>query len=162
MSTEWREIPGWEGYYAVSDDGQVKSLARSVQGRPGVLINKRERLLTSQINSSGYLVVWLCRDNKRTQVSVHRLVLSAFVGPCPEGMEGCHNNGNPSDNRVENLRWDSRSENTKDRVRHGTHPFAARTQCPRGHAYDRVNNKGGRVCSICANAQKREARRKAA
>jgi len=47
-------------------------------------------------------------------------VLESFVGPCPEGMECCHNDGNPSNNFVENLRWDTRSNNQKDRESHGT------------------------------------------
>lgn len=51
---------------------------------------------------------------------VHRLVLEAFVGPCPAGMEGCHNNGCPSDNRLQNLRWDTRLANNADKIRHGT------------------------------------------
>jgi hypothetical protein len=50
---------------------------------------------------------------------VHRLVLSAFAGPCPEGMEACHYNGNPADNRLCNLRWDTRKANHADKVRHG-------------------------------------------
>jgi hypothetical protein len=47
-------------------------------------------------------------------------VLEAFVGPCPEGMQACHNNGNRLDNRLENLRWDTPSANQKDRIHHGT------------------------------------------
>jgi hypothetical protein len=60
---------------------------------------------------------------------VHRLVLEAFVGPCPAGMEACHNNGVRTDNRLENLRWDTRSANCRDRIRHGT------TNFPRGIAH---------------------------
>jgi hypothetical protein len=51
---------------------------------------------------------------------VHRLVLEAFVGPCPPGMECCHNDGNPLNNRLDNLRWDTRRSNQLDRNRHGT------------------------------------------
>jgi hypothetical protein len=54
--------------------------------------------------------------------AVHRIVLEAFVGPCPEGMECCHNDGNPRNNNVTNLRWDTRSANQMDSVRHGTKP----------------------------------------
>lgn len=50
---------------------------------------------------------------------VHRLVLTAFVGPCPDGMEACHNNGSPTDNRLCNLRWDTRRANQADKVLHG-------------------------------------------
>ena len=60
-------------------------------------------------------------DNKqRCQIRMHHVILNRFVGLCPEGMEACHNNGNTADNRIENLRWDTRSNNHKDAVRHGT------------------------------------------
>jgi hypothetical protein len=57
--------------------------------------------------------------------AVHRLVLEAFVGPCPEGFEGCHFDGDPSNNAVKNLRWDTHLNNMKDIQRHGRHftPF---------------------------------------
>lgn len=51
---------------------------------------------------------------------VCHLVLEAFVGPCPEGLECCHNNGNCHDNRLDNLRWDTRQANIVDRDHHGT------------------------------------------
>ena len=63
---------------------------------------------------------------------IHRLVLEAFVGPCPEGMETCHNNGVRTDNRLENLRWDTSSANNDDIVKHGRHWLASRSHCPRG------------------------------
>lgn len=52
---------------------------------------------------------------------VHRLVLLAFVGPCPDGMEGCHDDNDPRNNCVSNLRWDTMERNQQDRVKHGTH-----------------------------------------
>jgi hypothetical protein len=51
---------------------------------------------------------------------VHRLVLVAFVGPRPPGLVCCHNDGNPLNNRVENLRWDTYEANEADKLRHGT------------------------------------------
>ena len=55
--------------------------------------------------------------------SVHVLVLTVFIGPCPEGMEGCHEDGDFTNNRVDNLRWDTHQENQRDMVRHGTTNF---------------------------------------
>lgn len=52
--------------------------------------------------------------------SVHRLVLLAFVGPCPDGLQACHNDGDRENNRPDNLRWDTPSSNYADRDRHGT------------------------------------------
>jgi hypothetical protein len=51
---------------------------------------------------------------------IHRLIAEAFHGPCPEGMECCHNDGNRSNNRADNLRWDTRTNNHADRIQHGT------------------------------------------
>lgn len=59
-------------------------------------------------------------DPKRSKYEVQRLILEAFVGPCPEGMEACHWNGKHADNRLENLRWGTPVENTADKFRHGT------------------------------------------
>lgn len=52
-------------------------------------------------------------------MSVHRLVLEAFIGPCPPGMEACHNDGNPRNNALSNLRWDTSENNSADKIRHG-------------------------------------------
>jgi hypothetical protein len=60
-----------------------------------------------------------CRVNgRRVTRYVSRLVLEAFAGPCPDGMECCHFNGDRLDNRPENLRWDTRTANTEDARRH--------------------------------------------
>lgn len=59
-------------------------------------------------------------DAKRKGYLVHRLILEAFVGDCPPGLEGCHENGKHADNRIENLRWDTPAGNTADKIRHGT------------------------------------------
>lgn len=67
---------------------------------------------------TGYLMVTLGKE----RLYVHRLVLEAFVGPSLPGMHGCHNNGKPSDNRIENLRWDTRAGNFADKWKHGTMP----------------------------------------
>jgi len=54
----------------------------------------------------------------------HRLVLETFTGPCPSGMEGCHNDGNPKNLFRENLRWDTHKNNSKDMSKHGTQFYA--------------------------------------
>lgn len=72
-------------------------------------------------NWTGRLVVGLYKNRRPHRRLVHRLVLETFIGPCPVGMEACHNNGNRQDNRLANLRWDTHSNNVKDAVKHGTH-----------------------------------------
>lgn len=101
------QVPGFPDY-EVTRDGRVWS-------------NKgRGRWLKPGIASGGYPLVGLMRDGRQYSRKVHVLVALAFLGPRPEGHDVCHNNGNPADNRVENLRYDTRSANLRDAVRHGT------------------------------------------
>jgi len=102
-----------EGYpdYEVSNLGNVKSFKRS---NPKIL--KQEKI-------HGYKYSTIYNGNGRKIHRVHRLVLAAFVGPCPEGMECCHNNGIKTDNRLENLRWDTSKNNNADKINHGSKLF---------------------------------------
>lgn len=117
----WRDVVGYEGLYSVSDHGRVRSEARVVRSKLGVTRRIRGKILKAPANSDGYPKVSLCRDGGRRDGVVHLLVLTAFRGPKPEPKhEGCHNDGNPANNRLENLRWDSMINNQRDRLRHGT------------------------------------------
>jgi HNH endonuclease len=60
--------------------------------------------------------------NRRVSCGVHVLILEAFYGACPPGLEGCHNNGNATDNRAVNLRWGTPASNNHDRAKHGVLP----------------------------------------
>lgn len=98
MEVEWRDVPGWEGLYKVSSDGQVFS----------VLKNK---IKETWADKNGYLKVGLYRGIKGHQKSVHRLVAQAFI-PNPENKpEIDHIDTNPTNNAVYNLRWVTRYEN---------------------------------------------------
>jgi hypothetical protein len=121
-------------------------------------------------NRSGYRYVHVAKDGKKKNPPVHVLVLEAFVGPRPDGTVAGHNDGNPSNNRVENLRWDSRANNGLDTVRHGTHPTAGKTHCINGHEYTAENTivmrsprnktaKAWRQCRTCQAEQVRRRRR---
>lgn len=142
---EWRVVAEWDGEYLVSNYGRVA--------------NSFGRIFKPKIVTSGHVTARFKLDGKPVLRRVHRLVLEAFVGPCPPGMEGCHNNGDPTDNRLANLRWDTRRSNVLDSVRHGTHPQTRKTECPEGHAYTpentQVNAKGQRHCRTCRLAQSR-------
>jgi hypothetical protein len=69
----------------------------------------------------GHQHIILKKNGKRFTKLVHRLVLETYVGPCPEGMEACHNDGNPKNNNLSNLRWDTRKANHADAIKQGTH-----------------------------------------
>lgn len=117
MSNEtWKPVVGFDGY-EVSDLGNVRSW-RLTGKRTGMRAETPKAL--RPLPNRGYFRVALSAAGKPHYRSIHRLVLEAFVGPCPEDMEGCHDNGNPADNRLENLRWDTRVGNFADKVRHGT------------------------------------------
>ena len=119
--TIWKPIPGFEGQYEVSDHGEVRSLARRV---PTVIKGKRTtmpvpaRVLKPGRTSSGHVSVVLGR--KGGSHCIHVLVLTAFVGPRPPGMDACHNDDVPDNNVLSNLRWDTRTNNILDAVRNGT------------------------------------------
>lgn len=111
-----KTIPGYANY-AITKDGKVWSKPRiTPHGH-----KRKGRWLKSGICSNGYLGVVLHINSQKYSCSIHRLVLETYVGPCPEGMEACHNNGNRIDNLLGNLRWDTRSNNHQDAIQHGTH-----------------------------------------
>jgi hypothetical protein len=121
--TSVRSAPGFPGYY-VSDCGVVWSGWRRGGSVPRKLLDYPHRIRKPQRAGKGYLRVDLHLDGISVGVYVHRLVLVTFVGPCPDGMECCHTNGIRTDNRLENLRWDTPSENNYDLSRHhGGHPW---------------------------------------
>lgn len=148
----WLPVVGYEGFYEVSDHGHVRSLDRFVERRQKGTMLYKGRQLRAAVTRWRLLVV-LHRDNKAKTCGVHRLVLEAFVGACPEGMECCHNDGDHTNNNLDNLRWDTHSNNVYDIVRHGRHQFALKTECAQGHRFTPQNTyitpKGSRACRIC-------------
>jgi len=143
---ETREIPGFGGYYRAGIDGSVWSCrqrgASKGQHRGSVadrVDNKWRRIYGRPHARSGHLEIKIRKPGEpRKYWKAHQLILFAFVGPMPLGMECRHLNGNPADNRLENLVWGTRQENVHDAIRHGTF-------CPRGfkrnqaaHKYDDI------------------------
>jgi len=91
--------------------------------KSGKIWSKRyKRFITPYGGTRGGMLVVLCEQGKKFRKLVHRLVLKTFVEPCPEGMVCCHNDGNFRNNHIDNLRWDTRSNNELDKHRHGTVP----------------------------------------
>jgi len=115
---EWRPVSEWPEY-DVSSQGRIRTYW--AKGRGPRARAEVPRLLKLFTHSGGYLQVALS-DGRGSQKFrfVHRLVLTAFSRN-PVGKEqGCHNNGDRQDNRAENLRWDTCSNNHADKYEHGT------------------------------------------
>src|SRR5579862_7794572 len=94
---EWRWAVGYEGHYQVSNLGRVRRLP--------VFRHPHIEYLKGQITPKGYVKFRLSKDGIKSSIFGHKIVMSAFLGPCPEGHQRNHRNRNKKDNRVENLEY---------------------------------------------------------
>ncbi len=123
---EFRYARGWFGY-AVDSLGRVWSCW--IWGRP--YVGSNWRVLKDAPHRDGYRKIGLCRDGKQQTRAVHIVVLEAFVGDCPAGMESRHfPDNNRANNCIENLAWGTHEQNCADKAACGTdgigerHPMA--------------------------------------
>jgi hypothetical protein len=109
----YRDISGWPGYRVGSDGSMWRAWVTCRSGRK---LTDRWREMKRAVHPRGYLCVNLTppEGGSYKTCRVHRLVLEAFVGPCPEGMECRHKNGVKADCRLENLCWDTPERNRQD------------------------------------------------
>lgn len=151
----WKPIPGYQGLYDISDQGRVRSW-KTHHGRPG------PRVLTVGRRKNGglYLGLTLHGPDKSRYWRVHQLVMLAFAGPCPPGLEVRHLDGDHEHNARTNLAYGTRGQNEHDKVAHGTHTWARKTHCPCNHPYDEENTRveagGRRRCIECERARQRK------
>lgn len=115
----WLDVVGYEGLYMVSDHGRVRSLDRTKRHWRGGTLIHRGRILKFGVDTDGYLHVGLVKDMRQTTRKVHQLVLAAFVGPMPAGLQVAHGDGCRKSNALSNLRYTTAKGNANDRVRHG-------------------------------------------
>lgn len=117
----WKDIPDYEGYYQVSNLGRVRSVDREVEhNTSGILKLKGKLLKFSYSNTGGYTQYTLSKNGITETIKVCYLVMFAFVGLRPEGMQILHNDGNPRNNALYNLRYGTQSDNERDKKKHGT------------------------------------------
>jgi HNH endonuclease/NUMOD4 motif len=139
----WAAIPGVDGYEA-SSFGRVRSLDREVQ-------KTRADGSTYICRLAGrVLKPWAVKNYRAVNVGrraeyVHRLVCLAFYGP--SDLEVAHWDGVPTNNRVENLRWATPTENNHDKRRHGTHRRPDRSAV-HGEAHPMAKLNGAQVAEI--------------
>lgn len=123
----WKDVAGWEGLYQVSNHGRVKILARTclTRNRWGPMIRHRpEKIRKASIAKGGhYPRIGFEREGRKGWADLHVLVCETFNGPKPgPGYHCAHNDGNPLNNRADNLRWATPRENAADTMRHGRFP----------------------------------------
>lgn len=110
-------IPNFPGY-SVDTNGNVYTRWKK-QGRNPAIICGIYRKMRPTI-AREYKLVTLFKNGKPYYKKVHHLVLETFVGPCPDGMEACHDNNNKLDNSSTNLYWGTKSRNYQDRRKNNT------------------------------------------
>jgi hypothetical protein len=115
---KWKPIPGFDKY-DISNLGNVR---RSSPGRG----TRSMRPINPVPDRGGRLVFNARRDGLTRQFKVHRAVLLAFEGPCPDGMEVAHLDGNQLNNSLENLSYVTPKENNGHKVIHGTQPMGSK------------------------------------
>ena len=112
VEERWKDIEGYEGKYAVSTMGRVKSFYNKNQY--GYKKRKVPLIMKGRKNGKGYLQIHV--KQRGTQFYIHKLVAKAFI-PNPENKPTVyHIDGNKKNNCVENLRWASSSEQLRNRV----------------------------------------------
>ena len=128
----WKPVVGWEGFYEVSDRGELRSVTRRVpssNGHDRIQHGQHKRI---HKDKDGYARASLQRPGRKETAQMHVLVCEAFHGPRQPGSEVCHANDIRDDNRAENLSWGTRQSNAaemaeRDRIKGEKHPRAKLT-----------------------------------
>ncbi len=107
MKEKWRDVIGYEGYYQVSDHGNIRHVANGILKQ------------TNRNKKAKYLCVHLSVNGNAKVISVHRLVARAFLGEPSSDQEVRHLDGNPRNNCLTNIAWGTKKENRRDRSLHG-------------------------------------------
>lgn len=110
----WKDIKGYEGYYQISNLGNVKSL-RDFKNKKIIC---REKILKNHINKNGYVYIGLCKDKNHKTHRVHRLVAQTFIDNPDNLPQVNHIDGDKSNNCVDNLEWCTRSQNQIHAYKH--------------------------------------------
>lgn len=122
MSTEkWMPVVGYEGYYEISSNGNVRSLDRKTKSRTAF-----GQTIKPAIQNSGYLFVSLHKSGASKNFLIHRLVATAFISNNANKKYVNHINGVKTDNQVKNLEWCTFSENIQHSYDNGARKISAK------------------------------------
>lgn len=119
----WAAIPGYDGYQ-VSDQGNIRSILK--KGNHKSKKGSDWRLLKPQIRKDNRRTISIATKGVYRHHFIYKLIMLAFLGPCPDGMEIAHLNGNCSDDRFVNLKYCTHKENESHKHMHGTSPQGER------------------------------------
>lgn len=119
---EWRDIPGFEGHYKISEYGDVMSCERVIESARHASGTKRLKSKVMKVQVyRGYRTICLRVGNKVTRAKIHHLVAAAFIGPWPEGAECVrHRDDVRLNNHYSNLVYGTIAQNVADSIRFGT------------------------------------------
>ena len=118
MNETWAATPGWDGYEA-SNEGRVRSVPRLCARSDGHPRRLSGKIISPWVDKAGRLNVSIYPGGVRRNVGVHQLVALAFH-PKPSGeVEVNHKDGNPRNNRADNLEWTTRQGNIDHAVANG-------------------------------------------
>ena len=154
----WKTYPRCP-HYEVSSTGRVRSKDRVVKTKHGRSWLQKGRVLKPATNKNNRVSVRLSEDGKKWSVQVSHMVAETFIRLRSDRFDVVrHLNDDPSDNRLENLRIGTYTENSQDALRNGRNVNAKKTHCKRGHPFSEWNtvpNVGvnGRACRACRRAR---------
>lgn len=154
VNEEWKDIPGFEGRYQISNLGRVKSLPRYVKNGTGYRSVRGGIRKHSRNGPREYPSINL----KDKSFTIHRLLGELWI-PNPTGLpEVLHKDDDPNNYNLDNLYWGTSSQNSNDTVKNGNHHYAKRDLCDNGHEFTEQNtyvrSDGGRRCRACERIRK--------
>ena len=113
MTEIWKDIQGYEGFYQISNLGNVKSLERVVDKGNGILQHRKERIMNKRESVDGYYIAKLNVNKKSTSIAIHILVARHFIDNPNNYPEVNHKDCNRKNNQVDNLEWCTHQQNVE-------------------------------------------------
>ena len=113
MTEIWKDIQGYEGFYQISNLGNVKSLERVIDKGNGILQHRKERIMNKRESVDGYYIAKLNVNKKSKSIAIHILVARHFIDNPNNYPEVNHKDCNRKNNQVDNLEWCTHQQNVE-------------------------------------------------